>query len=411
MSIFDFSIIKYLRRQKSLSRENLAKLCDVSRQTIANIENGKFVPSMPVIMALTEALDVSYPDLIAYAKRHATDVVKPSIYNFGSGNGRCFYYKLPDVSLAYLEVEEGFSYYLNNYFIQHFFVIEGNVKLDCNSHCCNASVGRFMTCRGTNGKFTVVGGPARIVIIIVPYDNQVARIIAQPESIMPENYFQQEPDKNIALSPCKRRFDFSALRTLRASLDYSLENLARESTVTVATISGIEQNKRCPSLITLNMLTSCLGVDLIEFLKFAYKSGCEGGVTRVVSMSSVDEKNKPQDMDLIQGKADNLRIGYLTNDSNQQLNVPVKNVYVAEKKFIFTLKGSETIYIDDQKYLIPQGQGLFFDGRGEHHFQVSGNHESFAVFTLHKKSAEYKAFPDDPIENLFKFGDFDQYSK
>ena len=406
MAIFDFSIIKYLRRQKSLSRDQLAKLCDVSRQTIANIENGKFVPSMPVVMALTEALGVSYPDLISYAKRHQTQTIKPRLFSFASNDGECWFYDLPEMAVAYLEVEKGFSYYMNKCFIQHFFVIEGEMSLDCNDSNCNTSGGKFITCRGTNGKFTVIDGPARIVILIVPYNNHVAKLISQPEYIQPENYFQQEIDKCNMLSPCKRRFDFSAIRMLRMANDFSLDKLARESTVTVATISSIEQNKRCPSLITLNMLTDCLGVDLIEFLKFAFKGGCEKGNTREISMSSLDGQGSPQEIGLIQCRADQFRVGYLKNRSDQTLKVPVKNVYISEKKFIFAIKGSETVYIDEQKYHLSQGQGLLFDGRGEHHYQVDGMHESFALFSLHYENDKQNTFPDEPIGNLFKFGDF-----
>ncbi len=406
MAVFDFSIIKYLRRQKSLSRDKLAKLCDVSRQTIANIENGKFVPSMPVVMALTEALDVSYPDLITYAKRHQTQTVKPCLFDFDSNMGNCWFYELPGMAVAYLEVETGFSYYMNKCFIQHFFLIEGGVSLDCNSTNCSISEGKFITCRGANGKFTVIDGPARIVILIVPYDNNVAKLVSQPEFLLPGNYFQKKVDKYMLLSPCKRRFDFSTLRMLRTTMGYSLEMFARESTVTVATISGIEQNKRCPSLITLNMLTDCLGVDLIEFLKFAFKGGCERGNVKNVKMNSLDSQGKTHELNLMQSLADQFRVGYLKNETDRSLNVPVKNVYISEKKFIFVIKGSETIFIDDQKYHLSQGQGLMFDGRGQHHYQVSGNHESFALFSLHIDSNRTNAFPDEPIGNLFKFGDF-----
>ena len=406
MATFDFSIIKYLRRQKSLSREQLAKQCDVSRQTIANIENGKFIPSMPVIMALTEALGVSYPDLIAYAKRHATQIIKPLHFQLPENKGICQFYKLPEIAVAFLDINDSFSYYLDKCFIQHFFVIDGEAHLDCNSSDCNVLPGRFMSCKGTGGKFVVRNGPARVVVLIVPYDNNVARMVVEPDCFSPEVYFKQALDPNVMLAPCKRRFDFSAIRLLRNSLDYSLEKLANESTVTIATISGIEQNKRCPSLTTLNMLTDCLGVELIEFMEFAFKGGCEICPTRAATMTSVDDQGNPHEMDLLQGRADNLRVGYLTNNSDQELSVPVQNVHVAEKKFIFAIKGHETIYIDDQKYYIPEGQGLFFDGRGKHYYQVGGNHESFAVFSL-QKEARHRAFPDEPLDNMLKFGDFD----
>ncbi|WP_416906567.1 helix-turn-helix transcriptional regulator, partial [Paraclostridium sordellii] len=38
--------IKKLRKEKNISQENLAKLCNVSRQTINAIENNKYDPTL-----------------------------------------------------------------------------------------------------------------------------------------------------------------------------------------------------------------------------------------------------------------------------------------------------------------------------------------------------------------------------
>ncbi|SFA91458.1 helix-turn-helix transcriptional regulator [Clostridium frigidicarnis] len=40
------NIIKNLRNENDMTQEELAKLCNVSRQTIISLENGKYNPSI-----------------------------------------------------------------------------------------------------------------------------------------------------------------------------------------------------------------------------------------------------------------------------------------------------------------------------------------------------------------------------
>jgi putative transcriptional regulator len=51
------------RTRRGLSQSDLAKALDVSRQTIISIEKGRFVPSLPLAMALARYFDVTVEDL------------------------------------------------------------------------------------------------------------------------------------------------------------------------------------------------------------------------------------------------------------------------------------------------------------------------------------------------------------
>ncbi|MFA5930311.1 MAG: helix-turn-helix transcriptional regulator [Candidatus Micrarchaeia archaeon] len=44
------------RKRLGLTQEQLAEKCDVSRQTIIAIEQGRFNPSLPLAFAITRAL-------------------------------------------------------------------------------------------------------------------------------------------------------------------------------------------------------------------------------------------------------------------------------------------------------------------------------------------------------------------
>ncbi|WP_071460909.1 helix-turn-helix transcriptional regulator [Bacillus massilinigeriensis] len=55
-----------LRKQLGYSQEELAKLCNVSRQTINAIENCKYDPSLELAFKLSKVLDVTVDHLFIY---------------------------------------------------------------------------------------------------------------------------------------------------------------------------------------------------------------------------------------------------------------------------------------------------------------------------------------------------------
>lgn len=58
--------IKQLREQKGLSQERLARLADVSNNTVINIESGKQKnPTVDTISKIAKALGVSIEELLA----------------------------------------------------------------------------------------------------------------------------------------------------------------------------------------------------------------------------------------------------------------------------------------------------------------------------------------------------------
>ncbi|WP_025753490.1 helix-turn-helix transcriptional regulator [Priestia megaterium] len=58
--------IKELRKFNKLSQEDLAKACEVSRQTINAIENNKYDPSLALAFQLAENLEVNVNELFLY---------------------------------------------------------------------------------------------------------------------------------------------------------------------------------------------------------------------------------------------------------------------------------------------------------------------------------------------------------
>ncbi|HHY70810.1 MAG TPA: helix-turn-helix transcriptional regulator [Thermoanaerobacterales bacterium] len=61
-------ILKNLREQRQLSREELAKAIDVSYWTIAKYESGTRMPDIPTLIKLSNVLDVTTDYLLGRAK-------------------------------------------------------------------------------------------------------------------------------------------------------------------------------------------------------------------------------------------------------------------------------------------------------------------------------------------------------
>ena len=55
--------MKAARAAKDLSQEQLAKICDVSRQTINAIEKGDYNPTINLCISICHALDMTLNDL------------------------------------------------------------------------------------------------------------------------------------------------------------------------------------------------------------------------------------------------------------------------------------------------------------------------------------------------------------
>ncbi|MER1956983.1 MAG: helix-turn-helix transcriptional regulator [Solibacillus sp.] len=55
--------IRELRKLSKLSQEELAKLCNVTRQTINAIENDKYDPTLQLAFSMASALDTTVDEL------------------------------------------------------------------------------------------------------------------------------------------------------------------------------------------------------------------------------------------------------------------------------------------------------------------------------------------------------------
>ena len=60
--------IREIRKKIGISQEELAKKCDVSRQTVNAIENNKYVPTLALAFRLAKQLDITVDELFEEGK-------------------------------------------------------------------------------------------------------------------------------------------------------------------------------------------------------------------------------------------------------------------------------------------------------------------------------------------------------
>ncbi|GAB2028227.1 helix-turn-helix transcriptional regulator [Lactovum odontotermitis] len=68
--------IREIRKMQSLSQDDLARICHVSRQTINAVENDKYDAELSLAFKLANALDVKVDELFTYeAREKETDTL------------------------------------------------------------------------------------------------------------------------------------------------------------------------------------------------------------------------------------------------------------------------------------------------------------------------------------------------
>lgn len=64
--------ISEARQEKNLSQTELAKLVELSRGSVANIEKGRQQPPLHVLWSITDALEISVEKVIPFENEHLT---------------------------------------------------------------------------------------------------------------------------------------------------------------------------------------------------------------------------------------------------------------------------------------------------------------------------------------------------
>ena len=68
--------IAEIRKEHSLTQEGLAEICNVTRQTISNWENGKSYPDLETLVLISDTFDVSLDVMLKGDRKMVSETTK-----------------------------------------------------------------------------------------------------------------------------------------------------------------------------------------------------------------------------------------------------------------------------------------------------------------------------------------------
>lgn len=106
------SNVRHVREQRGLTQQQLAKLCEMPRSTVANIESGVANPTLAVLGKLAGALQLSVEELISAPRARLELVRAADVPKQLRARGRAIVHKLlphpiPGMEIDRLTIEPG----------------------------------------------------------------------------------------------------------------------------------------------------------------------------------------------------------------------------------------------------------------------------------------------------------------
>ncbi len=105
MKSFDFSIIKTLRYRHGLSAEELARKSNLTRMTIAKIENSGGNPTLSTIEALADVFGISSSELVRMAEVSKIEEAQIKKLRFDKIEGK--HYQFGDFEIFHMRMQAG----------------------------------------------------------------------------------------------------------------------------------------------------------------------------------------------------------------------------------------------------------------------------------------------------------------
>lgn len=106
-NVFDFSIIKNLRRKFKITTEELAERAKLTRATVVNMENGVGNPTINTIEAISSVFNLSASELIKLAEVAKCEVASTGVFKQGIFKGP--HIRFQNFELYHIKAGKGFS--------------------------------------------------------------------------------------------------------------------------------------------------------------------------------------------------------------------------------------------------------------------------------------------------------------
>ena len=169
------------------------------------------------------------------------------------------------------------------------------------------------------------------------------------------------------------------IRERRKFCKISLDELARNTALSIGFLSQLETGKVNVSVDNLRKIASFLDVDMVNFFEVRSNVRTVGSVTRKGEGMSLNLEGTETCSESLIRKGDaNLQATLFVNPPGQGRNMP--NSHVGEE-FIYTIKGQVDVFLNDQKYCLNEGDSIYFRSEAMHTW-VNPNHDEESVILL-----------------------------
>ncbi|WP_311376780.1 helix-turn-helix transcriptional regulator [Anaerococcus lactolyticus] len=65
--------LEEIRKQKGITQEELAKILEVSRQTVGSLENGRYNPSIILAFKIARYFEIAIEDIFIYEEENVNE--------------------------------------------------------------------------------------------------------------------------------------------------------------------------------------------------------------------------------------------------------------------------------------------------------------------------------------------------
>jgi len=190
------------------------------------------------------------------------------------------------------------------------------------------------------------------------------------------------------------------IKELRLERDLSLQGLAELSGLTKGYISKIEKADKSPPLSTLGKIASALGVDVYQTFLSPTLNTIQAGSTANERLSLVRKHERKHFTSKSLQGFHYEALAYKKSGRNMEPVIIVsgfeENVVFSHEgeEFIYTLEGCHEFVYDNQKYILNEGDSIYFDSIVPHSGRSLGTKKAklLAVMYMYKRTGHAPFF-------------------
>lgn len=164
------------------------------------------------------------------------------------------------------------------------------------------------------------------------------------------------------------------IKELRKSQGMTLVELCEKSSVQVATLSRMENNKMTGTLESHMNIAKALGIDVTQLYSDIIKEESNIDIQTSPSSSEIFVHSDKSSYEMLTTKvlSKNMMPILLTIETGGE-TAPEENKTGTEK-FIYVLEGKVDVTIGKEVFSLKKGNTLYFDAAMSHHFSNSAKH-------------------------------------